>query len=221
MPLPIGIEAVRLDLRALVGHLKGMFTGLVEELGEVVALDRLASGGVRLSLRASGFDEGVQIGDSVSVNGCCLTVANLDGGVVSFDLLQETLARTSLGALEKGGCVNLERAMAAGGRFGGHFVQGHVDGTAEILRIEPHGADVRLEIALPHGAAKYFVLKGSVAIDGISLTIAELQADRFVLWIIPHTLSATNLGRRKAGDLVNLEYDLLAKYVERMLLGRV
>lgn len=216
-----GTEAERLDLSALLGHLKDMFTGLVEELGEVVALDRLASGGVRLSLRAEGIDGGIQIGDSVSVNGCCLTVAALDGGMVSFDLLQETLSRTSLGALEKGGCVNLERAMAAGGRFGGHFVQGHVDGTAEILSIERHGADVRLEIALPCDAAKYLVLKGSIAVDGISLTVAELHADRFVLWIIPHTLSATNLGRRNAGELVNLEYDLLAKYVERMLPDRV
>lgn len=193
---------------------------MVEELGEVVALDHLASGGVRLSVRANGFEGGVQIGDSVAVNGCCLTVAALEGDSVSFDLLQETLSRTSLGALGKGGCVNLERAMAAGGRFGGHFVQGHVDGTAEILRIERTGADVRLEIALPPDAGKYLVLKGSIAVDGISLTVAELQADSFVLWIIPHTLSATNLGRRKAGDRVNLEYDLLAKYVERMLASR-
>jgi len=197
-----------------------MFTGLVEELGEVVGLDRLASGGVRLSLRTNGFEGGVQTGDSVAVNGCCLTVAALDGDVVSFDLLQETLSRTSLGALERGGSVNLERAMAAGGRFGGHFVQGHVDGTAEILRLERIGADVRLEVALPSDSGKYFVLKGSIAVDGISLTVAELHADSFVLWIIPHTLSATNLGLRKAGDRVNLEYDLLAKYVERMLASR-
>lgn len=193
---------------------------MVEELGEVVGLDQLASGGVRLSLRAGGFRGGVQIGDSVAVNGCCLTVAALEDDVVSFDLLQETLARTSLGALEPGGRVNLERAMAAGGRFGGHFVQGHVDGTAQILQIERRGADVRLEIAMPFGAGKYFVLKGSVAVDGISLTVAELHSDSLVLWIIPHTLSATNLGSRKAGDVVNLEYDLLAKYVERMLAGR-
>jgi len=197
-----------------------MFTGLVEELGEVVGLDRLASGGVRLSLRANGFEGGVQIGDSVAVNGCCLTVAGLEGGVVSFHLLQETLSRTSLGALERGRSVNLERAMAAGGRFGGHFVQGHVDGTAEILRLEQIGADVRLEIALPPDSGKYFVLKGSIAVDGISLTVAELHAESFVLWIIPHTLNATNLGQRKAGDRVNLEYDLLAKYVERMLASR-
>jgi riboflavin synthase len=198
-----------------------MFTGLVEETGLIEALGRTPSGGVRLSLRAPMIGAGVQLGDSVAVNGCCLTVADLGNGVLSFDLLQETLARTSLGGVEQGGRVNLERALAAGGRLGGHFVQGHIDGTAEILCLEPSGADVRLEVALPRDGARYLVPKGSIAVDGISLTVAELHADRFVLWIIPHTLSATNLGTRKVGDRVNLEYDLLAKYVERMLSHRV
>jgi len=194
-----------------------MFTGLIEETGEVLALSSHAAGGVRLSLQASKIAPEVRLGDSVAVNGCCLTVAAIHGEVLSFDLLQETLARTSLGGAVEGGRVNLERALAVGARLGGHFVQGHVDGTAEILCIEPKGADVRLEIALPPQGAPYLVSKGSIAVDGISLTVAELHEDRFVLWIIPHTLLMTNLGERKAGDRVNLEYDLLAKYVERQL----
>ena len=194
-----------------------MFTGLVEETGEIQSLEPTVAGGVRLSLRAPLIGAGVNLGESVAVNGCCLTVAAHDGGVLRFDLLQETLARTSLGGIVEGGCVNLERALAAGGRLGGHFVQGHIDGTAEILGISRSGADVRLEIALPSEGARYLVLKGSIAVDGISLTVAELHPESFVLWIIPHTMAATNLGTRKAGDRVNLEYDMLAKYVERML----
>ena len=194
-----------------------MFTGLVEETGEVVSLEQAPSGGVRLSLRAPTIAPEAQLGDSVAVNGCCLTVAAKQEGLLQFDLLQETLARTSLGGVQPGGCVNLERALAAGGRLGGHFVQGHVDCTAEILALEPRGADVRLEVALPAGGARYLVEKGSIAVDGISLTVAAIGEASFVLWIIPHTLERTNLGRRRAGERVNLEYDLLAKYVERML----
>lgn len=194
-----------------------MFTGLVEETGVVESLERDSSGAVRLFLRNPWMEGGVALGDSVAVNGCCLTVAAIQNGLIRFDLLQETLARTSLGGASPGRCVNLERALSVGGRLGGHFVQGHVDGTAEILALERVGADVRLEIALPVDAAQYFVPKGSIAVDGISLTVAELHADRFVLWIIPHTLAATNLGQRKVGECVNLEYDLLAKYVERLI----
>ena len=197
-----------------------MFTGLVEETGLIEKLEHTSAGGVRLSLRAPMIEAGVHLGDSVAVNGCCLTVAAHGAGTLQFDLLQETLARTSLGAAASGSTVNLERALAAGGRLGGPFVQGHIDGTAEILRIQPSGADVRLEVALPLEGARYLVPKGSIAVDGISLTVAELREDRFVLWIIPHTLAATNLGSRRAGDRVNLEYDLLAKYVERMLAHR-
>ncbi len=194
-----------------------MFTGLVEETGKVIRLERLPGGGVRLALRAPHIGPGVRPGDSIAVNGCCLTVSVHEGETLQFDLLQETLARTSLGQVSAGCRVNLERALAAGGRLGGHFVQGHIDGTSEILRLEPSGADVRVEIALPPEGARYLVPKGSIAVDGISLTVAELLQDRFVLWIIPHTLAATNLGDRKPGERVNLEYDLLAKYVERML----
>ena len=197
-----------------------MFTGLVEETGEVISLENTPSGGVRLWLNAPLVAPTAQLGDSVAVNGCCLTVSGKEGARLQFDLLQETLARTSLGAAKPGGVVNLERALSAGARFGGHFVQGHIDGTAEILRIEPSGADLRLQIALPPEGAHYLVAKGSIAIDGISLTVAELAADSFTLWIIPHTREVTNLGTRKAGDRVNLEYDLLAKYVERMLEAR-
>lgn len=198
-----------------------MFTGLVEELGEVVSLERLASGGVQLTLRAPLVAPDAQLGDSVAVNGCCLTVAAKPDGLLRFDLLQETLTRTSLGGVQPGGGVNLERALKAGGRLGGHFVQGHVDCTARIVAIEPKGADLRLEVALPEGGAPYFVEKGSVAVDGISLTVAAVGAQSFVLWIIPHTLERTNLSRLRVGDLVNLEYDLLAKYVERMLAHRL
>lgn len=198
-----------------------MFTGLVEETGLIDGLQQTPSGGVRLSIRTHKMEDGVRLGDSIAVNGCCLTVAAIAGGVFGFDLLQETLARTSLVSVSPGEAVNLERALAAGGRLGGHFVQGHIDGTAEILKIEPTGADVRFEIALPPEGARYLVPKGSVAVDGISLTVAELHPDRFVIWIIPHTLAATNLRTRNVGDRVNLEYDLLAKYVERMLAHRV
>ena len=197
-----------------------MFTGLVEATGEVLSLNRSANGGVRLAVLAEDIAREVSLGDSIAVNGCCLTVSAKDAGTLYFDLLQETLSRTSLGGVSAGGRVNLERALAAGGRLGGHFVQGHIDGTAEILRIEPKGADVLLEIALPAEGARYLVPKGSIAVDGISLTIAELAKDSFTLWIIPHTLAATNLGSREVGQRVNLEYDLLAKYVERMLAHR-
>jgi riboflavin synthase len=198
-----------------------MFTGLVEELGEVVSLERLQSGGVQLTLSAPRVAADAQLGDSVAVNGCCLTLAAKPDGLLRFDLLQETLARTSLGEVQTGGCVNLERALKAGGRLGGHFVQGHVDCTARIVALEPKGADLRLEVAIPGGGARYLVEKGSIAVDGISLTVAGVGADSFVVWIIPHTLECTNLGRLRVGDPVNLEYDLLAKYVERMLLHRL
>ncbi|MEI6713366.1 MAG: riboflavin synthase [Verrucomicrobiota bacterium] len=197
-----------------------MFTGLVEETGEVVSLETTQGGGVRLWLYAPLIAPSAALGDSVAVNGCCLTVSGKDGARLQFDLLQETLARTSLGGAHAGSLVNLERALSAGARFGGHFVQGHIDGTAEILRIEPSGADLRLQIALPVEGARYLVAKGSIAVDGISLTVAELAKDSFTLWIIPHTREVTNLRTRKAGDRVNLEYDLLAKYVERMLEAR-
>jgi riboflavin synthase len=196
-----------------------MFTGLVEERGGSLALERSRTG-ARLTLRAPFIASDVRVGDSVAVNGCCLTVTAHNGGTLAFDLLEETLARTNLGGLAPGVFVNLERALAAHARLGGHFVQGHIDTTGEVLAFEQVKADRRLEIALPREFAHYVAFKGSIAIDGISLTVAEVREQSFVVWIIPHTLEVTNLGSTKPGDLVNLEFDLLAKYVERILAVR-
>ena len=196
-----------------------MFTGLVEETGELVSLDR-SDFGARLTLRAPLVSDDAHIGDSIAINGCCLTVVARDGAMLDFDLLSETLARTNLGALQNGSTVNLERALAANARLGGHFVQGHIDCTADVLALEARGADHRLEIALPSEFAHLVAFKGSIAVDGISLTVAEVREASFVVWIIPHTLAQTNLRVRRAGGRVNLEFDLLAKYLDRMLAAR-
>jgi riboflavin synthase len=196
-----------------------MFTGLVEETGELLALERSAAG-ARLTLRAPLITGDIRLGDSVAVNGCCLTVTAHQGETLAFDLLAETLSRTNLGALAAGAPVNLERALCAQARLGGHFVQGHIDTTSRVLAFEQVKADHRLEIALSREFAHYVAFKGSVAIDGISLTVAEVSGASFVVWIIPHTLSVTNLRAKRAGDLVNLEFDLLAKYVERIVSKR-
>ena len=193
-----------------------MFTGLVEETGALLALERSA-GGARLSVRAPLVAADAWLGDSVAVNGCCLTVTAREGETLYFDLLEETLARTNLGQLAAGAPVNLERALAAHARLGGHFVQGHIDTISRVLEFKPAGADHRLEIALPGEFARYVAFKGSIAIDGISLTVAEVRQASFIAWIIPHTLTTTNLRARLAGESVNLEFDLLAKYVERIL----
>lgn len=193
-----------------------MFTGIVEETGEVIALDR-SSHGARLTVRAEIAASDVKLGDSIAVNGCCLTVTAQKSGELSFDLLSETLVRTNLGDLIPGAPVNLERALAAGARLGGHFVQGHIDCPGEILSLDPVGADHRLEIALPKEFASLVAFKGSIAVDGMSLTVAEVRPESFVIWIIPHTWSVTNLRTRRRGDRLNLEFDLLAKYLERML----
>ena len=196
-----------------------MFTGLVEETGELLALARSATG-ARLTLRAPLVSTGARPGDSIAVNGCCLTVTAQDGATLAFDLLAETLERTNRGALAPGTPVNLERALAAGARLGGHFVQGHIDTTSRVLSFAKVNADHRLEIELPSAFAGYVAFKGSIAIDGISLTVAEVGAASFTVWIIPHTLALTSLRAKSAGDLVNLEFDLLAKYVERLLAVR-
>ena len=199
-----------------------MFTGLVIETGELISLERTGES-ARLTLRAPASGPSAQIGDSIAANGCCLTVTARDGERVSFDLLAETLRLTNLGALSPSAKVNLEPALSAGAKLGGHFVQGHVDTTAEVLDFSPHGSDFRLEIALPSDFAQYVAFKGSIAVDGISLTVAEVHdgsAASFVCWIIPHTREATNLAARKKGDRVNLEFDLLAKYVERIVVRK-
>ena len=196
-----------------------MFTGLIEELGSVLWV-RSTETGTQLQIAAPKIAADTRDGDSVAVNGCCLTVAARHGDQLTFDLLQETLERTNLHTLERESRVNLERALAADGRLGGHFVQGHIDCPARILAFGPVGADHRLEIELPPGFAQYVAAKGSVAIDGISLTVAEVAETSFAVWIIPHTKQHTNLETAKMGDTVNLEFDLLAKYVERMVARR-
>jgi riboflavin synthase len=193
-----------------------MFTGLIEEVGSVIALS-VGGDHRELKVAASHLGKNMQRGDSVAVNGCCLTVSSHRGNALSFDLLAETMARTNLKHLQRGDLVNLERALAANERFGGHFVQGHIDCVSSILAFEKSGADFRLEIELPGQFAHYVAPKGSIAVNGISLTVAEIFAKSFIAWIVPYTKKHTNLDRAKAGDLVNLEFDILAKYVERML----
>ena len=197
-----------------------MFTGLVEETATVEAFHR-REGASRLILRAKTLGPKCHEGESVAVNGCCLTLAaSAADGRLQFDLLEETLRCTNLGRLEVGRPVNLERALPADGRLGGHFVQGHIDCVAPIKGWEPVGDDYKLEVELPKDFARYIVPKGSIAVDGISLTAAELRKDSFTIWIIPHTRDVTNLSASQPGDLVNLEFDMLAKYVERILASR-
>jgi riboflavin synthase len=193
-----------------------MFTGLVLETGECVSLQQLGES-ARLAVRAPKIGPEAALGDSIAVNGCCLTVTTREADRVTFDLLAETLRRTSLGQLAPGKRVNLEPALSAHAKLGGHFVQGHVDTAAKILDLSAHGTDHRLEIELPAEFAAYVAYKGSIAVDGISLTVAEVTERSFVCWIIPHTLALTNLSEKRVGDLVNLEFDLLAKYVERII----
>jgi len=192
-----------------------MFTGLVEETGTLEALRRTQEA-TRLVMRAGSLVAQCREGERIAVNGCCLTVAAAVDGRLEFDLLEETLRRTNLGGLEPGALVNLERALRADGRLGGHFVQGHVDCVAGVRGWEAVGLDYRLEVELPEEFAQYVVEKGSIAVDGISLTVGELREESFVVWIIPHTRERTNLGSG-AGGFVNLEFDMLAKYVERIL----
>jgi riboflavin synthase len=196
-----------------------MFTGLVEAVGTVVSLESKGDQ-ARLTLNLP-FAAELHLGDSVAINGCCLTVADLSPHSTSFDLLGSTLRVTSLGELHTGSCVNLERAMMVGDRFGGHFVQGHVDATGKITRLEASGQDHIVAVSLPPEIHKLCVDKGSLAIDGISLTIAELTADEAVFWITPHTWEHTHLHAARIGQAVNLEADMLAKYVEKLVSARL
>lgn len=193
-----------------------MFTGLIEAIGSVLWI-RATERGTQLQIAAPGIAETIRKGDSLAVNGCCLTVTGLRGEQVTFDLLEETLDRTNLRALRRDSLVNLERPLAAGDSLGGHFVQGHVDCAARVLAFEGNGGDHRLEVELPAEFAHYIAYKGSVALNGISLTVAEVFPQSFAVWIIPHTKRHTNLDAIVPGDLLNVEFDLLAKYVERML----
>lgn len=194
-----------------------MFTGIVENVGTVVAFEEREEAW-RLQLELPFEDGGgLQLGDSLAVDGCCLTVAEIKENRAGFDLLEETLARTTFRSLEPGDSPNLERSLPADGRVGGHFVTGHVDGVGEVLVFEERGKNLYLRVrAAPREHARYLIDKGSVALNGCSLTVCEVRNDSFAVWLIPHTLSHTNLQALKAGSLVNLEYDLLAKYVERL-----
>ena len=193
-----------------------MFTGLIEEVGGVVALETKHHG-TRLQIAAPRLADKIAIGDSIPINGCCLTVTAHRDDRLAFDLLEETIERTNLKTLRRDDRVNLERALAVDGRLGGHFVQGHVDCAARILALEETGADYRVEVELPAEFAQYVARKGSIAVNGISLTVAEVSPQSLTVWIIPYTRTETNLGTAHVGDLVNLEFDLLAKYLERML----
>src|SRR5437879_5860679 len=206
-----------------------MFTGLIEEVGKVVEV-RASDGGTQLRPRvastrrrsvlqiaASKTGKKARRGDSIAVNGCCLTLTSRRGNRLTFDLLEETIARTNLKKLRRSDQVNLERALPAEGRLGGHFVQGHIDCVSPIVVFDKKGADFRLELELPAEFAQYVARKGSIALNGISLTVAEVLPKSFVVWIIPYTKRHTNLNRAQTGDLLNVEFDILAKYVERML----
>lgn len=196
-----------------------MFTGLVETIGEVLALGA-RGGSAELVLRAPGIAAELALGDSVAVNGCCLTVTNIDAaaGTLSFDLLAQTLRVTNLGDMQAASLVNLERALRAGDRLGGHFVQGHVDATGEVLDWSRHGQDHRLEVRLPAAERALVIPKGSICLDGISLTAAEVGPESVTCWIIPHTLERTHLRAMQVGRRINIEFDMLGKYV-RSLLG--
>lgn len=196
-----------------------MFTGLVEAVGTVVMLESKGEQ-ARLTLNLP-FASELKMGDSVAVNGCCLTVDALPPGGAAFDLLTSTLRVTSLGDLHAGSCINLERAMMVGDRFGGHFVQGHVDATGRITRLETSGQDHIVTVSLPPEVHLLCVDKGSLAMDGISLTIAELTADEAVFWITPHTWECTHLHAAHVGQAVNLEADMLAKYVAKLVEARL
>jgi riboflavin synthase len=196
-----------------------MFTGIVRELGLVEAVDGGADG-VRLQVRAPEAAAQAAIGDSVALNGVCLTVTGRDGEVLSFDAVPETLSRSTLGRLRPRVEVNVEPALRAGEPLGGHIVQGHVDGVGRVLRATPDGGGVRMEVEAPAGILRYCVEKGSICVEGVSLTVAGLGPEGFAVALIPHTLEVTTLGRLAPGDEVNLEVDVVAKYVERLITPR-
>ena len=193
-----------------------MFTGLVEERGTVVRIDEL-SDSVRMTVSGPLVTSDARHGDSIAVNGVCLTVVGQESDSFTADVMRETLTRSSLGALAAGDAVNLERAARLDARIGGHLVQGHVDGTAEVLSISPSDHWTLVKFSLPVQLARYVVEKGSITVDGVSLTVVEAGDDFFSVSLIPETLTATTLGSRLVGDLVNLEVDAIAKYVERLM----
>lgn len=193
-----------------------MFTGIIEEIGNVSSVKQSGSSSF-IEIQAKKVLEDVHIGDSIAVNGVCLTVTHFGGGVFRADVMNETLSRSSLGKLTSGSPVNLERAMAANGRFGGHIVSGHIDGTGTVTDIKNDGIAVWYTVSAAPELLHYIVEKGSIAIDGISLTVAKVTETSFSVSIIPHTAAQTILGSRKVGDIVNLENDIIGKYVEKLM----
>ena len=195
-----------------------MFTGIIEETGTVESIHP-GDKSIRLTLTLRKTGGGLKVGDSLAVNGCCLTVAELTtkgrAKTAQFDLLKETWNLTNLQHCRAGSLVNLERSLEAGGRLGGHFVTGHIDGIGKIITWEKTGDDHQLQIAAPEDVMRYVIHKGSIAVDGISLTVATVEKGSFTIWIIPHTFESTALSERAVGDAVNLEADMLGKYVER------
>jgi riboflavin synthase len=196
-----------------------MFTGIIEEVGQVVAFAP-AKEAWSLQIAARIVPADVALGDSIAVNGCCLTVTRFEAGHLWFDLLEETRRLTNFSELRPGSAVNLERSLKHEGRMGGHFVSGHIDALGRVELFEARGKDHYLRVTVPAGTGRYLVSKGSIAIDGISLTVAEVAGDSFAVWLIPHTMAATNLREKRTGAGVNLEFDLLAKYVEKLLASR-
>lgn len=196
-----------------------MFTGIVEETGKVLAF-RPAAEAWSLDVACDLAAADTAAGDSVAVNGCCLTATRVGPGELHFDVLEETRRLTNFQALGAGQLVNLERSLRFGGKVGGHFVTGHIDTVGTVATFEPRGKDHYLRVAIPPAYGRYIVHKGSIAIDGISLTIAEVDETGFAVWLIPHTLAVTNLKEKRAGDPVNLEFDLLGKHVEKLMLLR-
>ncbi len=193
-----------------------MFTGLVEQVGRIRAL-KSRGDGLSLEIEASKILQDVKIGDSIAVDGACLTVVAVNGVRFSVDAVAETVKRTTLGEKKTGSPVNLERAMSANGRFGGHFVQGHVDGLGKIIAIEPRAVGYRLDVQLPEQLSSFVIEKGSIAIDGLSLTIAAIEGNNISIAVIPHTWASTTLSGKKVGDKVNIEVDMLAKYIHKIL----
>jgi len=192
-----------------------MFTGIIEETGRVESFVQGAASW-RLRIAAKVVLQYLALGDSIAVNGCCLTVTKFDTGHLEFDVLEETRRLTNFSAIGTGAAVNLESSLRFDGKVGGHFVSGHIDGLGKIEIFEQRGNDFYLRVRGPAGCGRYLVHKGSIAIDGISLTVAETEGDTMTVWLIPHTIQVTNLHAKHVGDLVNLEFDLLGKYVEKL-----
>lgn len=196
-----------------------MFTGIVEGVGKTVSFEEKKAAWL-LKLQAPEFiAESLSEGDSLACNGCCLTLVERDGNELSFELLEETIRLTSFEGVKKGSLINLERPLEANARLGGHFVSGHIDVRSRVETFEQRGKNFYMKVAVPAEFSKYAVYKGSIAIDGISLTVAEAEENALAVWLIPHTLEVTNLSDCKAGKFVNLEFDLLAKYVEKIASG--